>query len=73
MDLMNLTRRQRSRWIIGLPECYRKRVRIFKVPYNIIKNRNDMLFDEKFIPENRLREMWNIFELPTVQEFDQVL
>ncbi len=73
MDLMNLTKRQRSRWIVDLPECYGKRARVFNVPYNIIKKRNDMLFNEKFIPENRLREMWNIFEIPTVKEFDEIL
>jgi len=72
IDLMNLTKRQRSRWLVDLPECYERRARVFKVPYNIIRKRNNMLFDEKFIPENRLREMWNLFEIPTIQEFDYV-
>jgi len=73
IDLMNLTKRQRSRWLLDLPECYVKRARVFKVPVNIIKKRNSLLFDEKFIPEDKLRDMLNRFEVPRIGEFDEVL
>lgn len=73
MDLMNLTKRQRSRWLMDLPECYVRRARVFKVPFNVINKRNFLLFNEKFIPENKLRDMWNKFEVPSIGEFDEVL
>lgn len=73
MDLMNLTKRQRTRWLVDLPIKYKKRARVFEVPFHTILERNDLLLSKKHIPNDRLRDMLNRFEIPTLGEFDEVI
>ena len=73
VDMMNLTRRQRLKWIGNLPDCYVKLVRVFVVPYETVSKRNRNLSLGKFIHDNKIREMYRNFEIPSNDEFNEVL
>lgn len=73
MDLMNLTKRQRSRWLFDLPVKYKKRARVFEVPFHTILERNNLLLSKKHISNDRLQDMLDRFEIPTLGEFDEII
>jgi predicted kinase len=73
IDMVNLTERVRATWLNNLPKIYTRKIRVFMTPLNIIKKRNYLQGNEKFIPENVLDEMYNRFQLPKTYEYDEII
>ncbi len=73
IDMTNLTIDRRNLWLSNLPNNYTKKIRLFITTLDIIKNRNRLQAQNKFIPEDVLEEMDKRFQHPEVDEADELI
>jgi len=73
IDMVNLTKRKRAHWLKKIPNGYLRRIIVFHTPLNIIKERNILQRNEKYIPDNTLVSMHNRFQYPNLDECDEII
>ncbi len=71
VDMMNLSRKARNRWLKQLPSHYSSSIKLFIVPMTLIKRRNTSA-EGKHILETVLDAMQERFEYPLDDEVDRV-
>jgi len=74
IDMTNMSKKSRGKWINNLPKEYFKVSKIFIVGESSLDFRNNqrLLQEGKFIPEKVFMNMMKTFLVPTLNEFDAI-
>ena len=72
VDMTNMSRKSRRKWINTVPKCYKKKAIIFATEYDEIYARNEKRFQEtgKNIPDFVISNMMKGFMIPDYSEAD---
>lgn len=73
IDMMNLTREARQKWLGKLPDAYRRIIRVMDTSKEDIYERNRGQSKRKFIPLEDLESMLERFEYPQDYEADEII
>lgn len=71
VDMTNLSRKARRKWLNQVPKGYKKTAHVFLSPLSVIEKRNDMR-KGKYIPDEVYNRMCGGFYPPLMDEFDEV-
>ena len=72
VDMMNLNRESRHRWLEKTPKRYFKKATVFLLSYREILDRSEKQCPYKCIPKEALLSMMKRFEMPLYDEVDRV-
>ena len=74
VDMTNMSRKSRRKWLNGIPRDMEKCAVVFATPLNELINRNinRKMQENKWIPEEVIMSMLKKFSAPTLDEFDTV-
>ena len=72
VDMTNLGRKSRRRWLSKTPESYHRVATVFLTPLEEIRRRNDAQKPDKHIPSHVIDAMVKRFEYPLYDEVDAI-
>jgi len=74
IDMTNVSRKSRRKWINTVPKDYNKKAVVFATEYDEIYARNEKRFQEtgKNIPDFVISNMMKGFMIPTFDEFNEI-
>lgn len=73
VDMTNMSRKSRRRWLSGLPRSMETHAVVFATPLSILNERNfERSAEGKWIPPEVIMSMLKKFSAPTLDEFDTV-
>lgn len=72
VDMTNLSRKNRRRWLEKVPADYFRLATIFLTPIETIRSRNEAQRPQKHIPPNVIDSMARRFEYPLYDEVDRI-
>lgn len=73
VDMTNMSRKSRKKWLNGLPKNMETVAIVFATPFNVLEARNHARsMDGKSIPPGVLLNMMKRFSAPTLTEFNNV-
>ena len=71
IDMTNVSRKSRKKWLSGLPKSYQKVAHVMATGYETVMERNKNRVGKK-IPEFVIKNMMKGFCVPTYGEFDEI-